>query len=190
MPTFLKTMVPAGIIGILIAAMLAAEMSTDSGYLLTWATVIYNDLVTPCLRRPLSRKAKLLTVRLLVVALGVFLVVYGLWYEIPGTAWNYLTITGTIYGAGVFTLLVAGLYWRHANCWGAYAALVLGAVGPLTFLIVNSGGVERIPPAIAGLSGFGLAFAGMIVGSLVGQAMGHDRHDAAAHAGSVEENRQ
>ena len=26
-------------------AMLAAEMSTDSGYLLTWATVIYNDLM-------------------------------------------------------------------------------------------------------------------------------------------------
>ena len=33
-----------GLIGIVIAGMLAAEMSTDSGYLLTWATVIYNDL--------------------------------------------------------------------------------------------------------------------------------------------------
>ena len=29
--------------------------------------------------------------------------------------------------AGVFTLLVAALYWRHANRWGAFAALVLGA---------------------------------------------------------------
>jgi hypothetical protein len=30
------------------------EMSTDSGYLLTWATVIYNDLIMPCVKRPLS----------------------------------------------------------------------------------------------------------------------------------------
>ena len=44
MPAYLNTLLPVGIIGILIAAMLAAEMSTDSGYLLTWATVIYNDL--------------------------------------------------------------------------------------------------------------------------------------------------
>ena len=188
MPTYLKTIVPTGLIGILIAAMLAAEMSTDSGYLLTWATVIYNDLITPCLRRPLSAKAELLTVRSLVIAIGVFLVLYGLWYEIPGTAWNYLTITGTIYGSGVFTLLVSALYWRQANRWGAYAALVLGAVGPLTFLVVNSGGVERIPPAVAGLSGFGLAFAGMIVGSLVGGAIEQRRRVADSPADSIKEN--
>ncbi len=172
MPTYLKTIVPTGIIGLLIAAMLAAEMSTDSGYLLTWATVIYNDLVTPCLRRPLSATANLLTVRSLVVAIGVFLMLYGLWYEIPGTAWDYLTLTGTIFEAGVFTLLVAALYWRHANRWGAFAALVLGAVAPLTSVFVNSDGVERIPAAVAGLSGFGMAFAGMIVGSFVGRRWG------------------
>ena len=188
MPTYLKTIVPTGIIGILIAAMLAAEMSTDSGYLLTWATVIYNDLITPCLRRPLSPKAELLTVRSLVIAIGVFLVLYGLWYEIPGTAWNYLTITGTIYGSGVFTLLVSALYWRQANRWGAYAAIILGAVGPLTFLVVNSDGVERIPPAVAGLAGFGLAFAGMIVGSLVGGAIEQRRPVADPPADSIEEN--
>jgi hypothetical protein len=33
------------------AAALAAEMSTDSGYLLTWATVIYNDLIAPCVKQ-------------------------------------------------------------------------------------------------------------------------------------------
>src|SRR6266699_1934926 len=42
-----------------------------------------------------------------------------------------------IYLASVFTLLVAGLYWRRATASGAYAALVLGAIGPITFLVVN-----------------------------------------------------
>ena len=47
-PEYLARLLPTGIIGVVIAAMLAAEMSTDSSYILTWATVIYNDLIMPC----------------------------------------------------------------------------------------------------------------------------------------------
>jgi len=176
MPTFLKTLLPVGVIGILLAAMLAAEMSTDSGYLLTWATVIYNDLISPCLREPMSPKAKLFTVRAMVLVIGLFLLFWGLWYEIPGRAWDYLAVTGNIYLASLFTLLVGALYWRPANRWGAGAAIVLGAVGPITFLIVNAvvkDPSKQIRPEIAGFAAFTLAFAGMVVGSLVARAMGH-----------------
>ncbi len=199
MPAYLSTILPVGIIGIVIAGMLAAEMSTDSGYLLTWATVIYNDLVLPLVKRPLSAKSRLLLTRALVLGIGVFLLFYGLWYELPGNAWDYLAVTGNIYLASVFTLLAAGLYWRRANARGAYAALVLGAVGPLTFLVVNLVvlkakhlGAEPpadmsliqqwllafhrawpnatpINPEVAGASSFAMAFAGMIAGSLLGR---------------------
>ncbi len=165
MPHYLSIVLPAGVIGLVVAAMLAAEMSTDSGYMLTWATVIYNDLVTPCLRRPLTPKNQLLLTRALVIAIGVFLLFYGLWYELPGNAWDYLAVTGNIYLASVFTLLVAGLYWPRANATGAAAALVLGAIGPITFLLL--GKKFAIAPEIAGASSFALAAAGMIVGSLV-----------------------
>lgn len=185
MPAYLGKLLPWGVIGILIAAMLAAEMSTDSGYLLTWATVIYNDLITPYLRRPMSTGAKLLTVRTLVLVIGVFLLVYGLWYEIPGNAWDYLAVTGNIYLASIFTLLVGALYWRGSNSWGAVAAIVLGAIGPITFLIVN--GIVKSPrwnidpsweisPEVAGFAAFAMSFAGMFFGSLLGQRMG--RHHA------------
>jgi SSS family solute:Na+ symporter len=179
MPVYLSTILPAGIIGIVIAAMLAAEMSTDSGYLLTWATVIYNDLISPCLSKPLSPKAKLRTVRLMVLAIGLFLMFYGLWYELPGGAWDYLAITGNIYLASLFTLLVSALYWRGANSWGAIAAIVLGAAGPLAYVFVNALvdklGLDpawKISADISGFAAFGLAFAGMIVGSLLARALG------------------
>lgn len=183
MPAYLKTLLPAGVIGLLVAAMLAAEMSTDSGYLLTWATVIYNDLISPLLRRPLTEPARLLLVRALVLLIGAFLLLYGLWYEIPGNAWDYLAVTGNIYLASVFTLLVGALYWRGANRYGAMAAIVLGAIGPLTFLVVN--GVVKsarfdidpsweIQPEIAGAAAFGMSFAGMFLGSLVGRRWSGD----------------
>lgn len=165
MPQYLGTLLPVGIIGIVIAAMLAAEMSTDSGYMLTWATVIYNDLISPCLKRPLSPKGRLLLTRLLVLGIGVFLLFYGLWYEMPGNAWDYLAVTGNIYLASVFTLLVAGLYWKRATARGAYAALILGAIGPITFLLI--GKQYSIPPEVAGAAAFGLAALGMIGGSLL-----------------------
>jgi solute:Na+ symporter, SSS family len=165
MPHYLSLVLPAGVIGIVVAAMLAAEMSTDSGYMLTWATVIYNDIVTPCLRRPLSNKGQLLLTRGLVMGIAVFLLFYGLWYELPGNAWDYLAVTGNIYLASVFTLLVAGLYWPRANTTGAIAALVLGAIGPIVFLLV--GKTYAIAPEVAGASSFGLAALGMIAGSLL-----------------------
>ena len=174
-PAYLGLLLPIGFIGLLLAAALAAEMSTDSGYLLTWATVIYNDLIAPCVKTPLSPRARLLTTRLLVLGIGVFLLFYGLWYEMPGNAWDYLAVTGNIYLASVFTLLVAGLYWPRASARGAYAALVLGAVSPITFLVVNlvatkmklAGGHELISPEVAGASSFALAFVGMLAGSLL-----------------------
>jgi solute:Na+ symporter, SSS family len=169
MPMYLAHLLPVAVIGIVIAAMLAAEMSTDSGYLLTWATVIYNDLISPVVKRPLSRKARLLITRMLVLAIGVFLMFWGLWYELPGDVWSYLAVTGNIYLASVFTLLVAGLYWKRATSTGAYAALILGAIGPLTFLVVNNFAPKsgQIAPELAGASSFALAFAGMLVGSLL-----------------------
>jgi SSS family solute:Na+ symporter len=169
MPAYLGTLLPIGWIGLVVAGMLAAEMSTDSGYLLTWATVIYNDLLSPCFKKPLAPRTRLLLTRLLVLAVGVFLLFYGLWYKIPGNAWDYLAVTGNIYLASVFTLLVAGLYWPRANAVGAYAALILGAIGPITFLIVNAvvDKSRQIAPEVAGASSFALAFLGMIAGSLL-----------------------
>src|SRR5262245_19106408 len=193
-PAYLGILLPTGFVGLLLAAALAAEMSTDSGYLLTWATVIYNDLVSPVLKKPLAPAHRLLLTRALVVGIGVFLLFYGLWYEMPGNAWDYLAVTGNIYLASVFTLLVAALYWPRANTTGALAALVLGAIGPLTFLVVNllltkahQAGVagasgwlpdlhRRFPNAqpiyaeVAGASSFALAFAGMLFGSWLSPA--------------------
>jgi SSS family solute:Na+ symporter len=137
LPQFLGHLMPPVMIGILAAAMLAAEMSTDSGYLLAWATVICNDLINPCLRQGLSPRAKLLIVRILVPAIGLFLVFYGIWCKLPGAAYDYLAVTANIYLASMFTLLAAGLYWPGANRWGAMAAILLGAIGPLSFLVVR-----------------------------------------------------
>ena len=174
MPAYLGHLLPVGLIGLLLAAMLAAEMSTDSGYMLTWATVIYNDLLMPIIGQEFSNKAKLLFVRIIVVLIGIFLMFWGLLYNLQGvSAWEYLSLTGNIYLASLLALLVGGLYWKEANSWGAYAAIIMGAVGPIAFLYINSQYPKiKIEPWIPGLGAFVLAFAGMVIGTAIGQISG------------------
>src|SRR3970040_949375 len=107
MPQYLAEFVPIGLMGLLIAAMLAADMSTDSSYMLTWASVIYNDLLAPWHCRSWSDKKGLRCIRLIVAEIGVFLLLYGLWYPMQGSVWDYLAVTGTIYLASVSAMLIA-----------------------------------------------------------------------------------
>ncbi|MGH7452517.1 MAG: sodium:solute symporter family protein, partial [bacterium] len=101
MPKMLSLIVPAGMMGILIAAMLAADMSTDSSYMLTWGSVIYNDIMAPFRKIPWPEKKGLFWNRTIIALIGVFLLIYGLWYKLEGDLWTYLGITGTIYLASM-----------------------------------------------------------------------------------------
>ena len=138
MPYLLSQILPVGMMGVLVAAMLAADMSTDSSYMLTWGSVIYNDVLAPFRRkRPWSEKKGILWNRCIIALIGVFLLFWGLWYKIEGNLWEYCQTTGTIYLASMSILLIACCYWKRANNWGAIAAIVLGAALPVLALSLN-----------------------------------------------------
>ncbi len=172
MPVFLSTFVPVGLMGILVAAMLAADMSTDSSYMLTWGSVIYNDILAPFRKGRWSEQRGLLWNRFIVAMIGVYLLVFGLWYPLQGNLWDYLSITGTIYLSSMSILLVAACYWKRANDWGALGAIIAGAVIPIGFLILKliprtKEFAEGIGPSYSGLATYALAAVSMVVGSLL-----------------------
>ncbi|MCF7975377.1 MAG: sodium:solute symporter family protein [Phycisphaerae bacterium] len=172
MPKLLSTFVPPILMGVVVAAMLAADMSTDASYMLTWGSVIYNDIMGPLHKGQWSQKKGLMWNRCIIAIIGVFLLVYGLWYEIKGDAWTYLAVTGSIYLSSMSVLLIACCYWKKANNWGATLAIILGAVLPFSFLVfqkipATEPFTERIGPHVWGIVTYvGVAVA-MIVGSLL-----------------------
>lgn len=172
MPTYLATAVPAGLMGILIAAMLAADMSTDSSYMLTWCSVIYNDILAPFRKQPWSQRKGLFWNRTIIAIIGIFLLLYGLWYPLKGDLWTYLGVTGTIYLASISVLLIACCYWRRANSWGAAASIVVSAAIPVTYLVMEQlpstvALAKSIGPYYSGIATYLLSGAAMIVGSLL-----------------------
>lgn len=172
MPKLLGGMVPVGLMGLLVAAMLAADMSTDSSYMLTWGGVIYNDILGPFRKGRWSEKRGILWNRMIVALIGVFLLLYGLWYPLKGDLWTYIGVTGTIYLSSMAVLLIACCYWRRANSWGATAAITCGAVLPVTFLIMQQIPstqplTVKIGPYYSGIATYIIAGIAMVVGSLV-----------------------
>lgn len=172
MPRMLSLIVPGGLMGILIAAMLAADMSTDSAYMLTWGSVIYNDILAPFRKKNISEKRGILWNRMIIGCIGLFLLVYGLWYPLKGNLWNYLAITGTIYLASMSVLLIACCYWKRANSWGAAGAIFAGAIIPSTYLVLEQVDATapfaaNIGPYWSGIATYIVAWMAMIGGSLL-----------------------
>lgn len=137
MPNLLATIVPIGLIGLVVAAMLAADMSTNSSYMIAWSSVIYNDIMRPIHKGLWSDGKGILWNRIIIGFIGVFLLLYGLWYPLKGDLWVYMQVTGTIYLASMSVILIAACYWDKANDWGAMGAIIIGSVIPVTFLILQ-----------------------------------------------------
>jgi SSS family solute:Na+ symporter len=80
-----------------------------------------------------------------------------------------MAVTGTVYLAGAFTVVTAGLYWKRASRVGAKIALWAGllavlGIGPWT----RGASVPfYLTDKFIGLMTFFIAIAGMILGSLL-----------------------
>ena len=193
-PEMLGQILPVGIAGLLLAGMFAAFMSTHDSYLLAWSGVIVRDVISPIKamragsdqsRRGddtwggLSSAEEIFWTRTIIVVQAVLLALFGMFFinRLPETAMKFMYLTGTIYFAGAVGTVVLGLYWKKANRVGAYCALILGAFGPINFLIMSLV-PEIVPEAIkpfvsnSNLTNLGsliLGGLGMIVGSLLTQ---------------------
>jgi SSS family solute:Na+ symporter len=125
--------------------------------MLSWGSVIYNDILAPFRREPQSDRRAILWNRCIVALIGVYLLVFGLLYTIEGDVWSYLLLTGSIYLSSMSVLLVACCYWRRANNWGALGAILLGAAVPIAHLAMEklpataklAASIGKDPPASA-----------------------------------------
>jgi len=163
MPRMLATVLPSGVLGLVVAGMLAATMSVNSSYLLGWSSIIAQDIILPLRRRPLSSRQQVVLNRTANLFVSAFVMVWGLWYTLPGPTYFYLNMTASIYLSGTLVSVIAGLFWNRASTLGGYLAMSGGAIATIAFFAFKT------PASYAGLGAFVLAGIGMVVGSLLGK---------------------
>lgn len=186
MPVFLNQILPVGLLGLITAGMLAAFMSTNDSYLLCWAAVLAEDVVGPLFGDSISLRGKLILARVFIVLIGVFLLLFGLWYPMKQDLLDFLAVSGAIYFTGAFSVLMFGLYWKGASRTGATLALLSGflAIFGLAPIRQALGVEEMILDYHVGLATTVLAMVAMVVGSLIFP----DHRDVARNAPTIDLN--
>jgi SSS family solute:Na+ symporter len=167
MPVALSSLLPTGVLGILTAAMLAAAMSTYNTYLHSWSMVLTQDVLSPLFGERLSQRGRIVTTQVFMFLVGVFLLVWGLWYPLGEHLWDYMAVTGAIYFTGAFAVLVGGLYWQRASRAGAYGAFLCGFLALAGLSPVQEMLGVKWQSEYVGLASVSLACVVMVVGSLV-----------------------
>ncbi|OBB13507.1 sodium:solute symporter [Mycolicibacterium setense] len=135
-----EAILPVGISGIVLAAAVAAMMSTASGALIATATVARTD-IKPMLLRLLGRRPEqaenpevdVHSDRRYVAVLGVMVIIIAaLLNDVVGA----LTIAYDILVGGLLVPIIGGFLWKRATGAGALAAMAVGTVVTLGTMAV------------------------------------------------------
>ena len=149
-PTFVVDSMPAGLRGLLVAAVLAATMSAHSGAMNSLAASTTHDIYLPITGRAADDPRTLRMAKLFTLFWGVVLLVAALLYRQQGTPVVViaLSIASFTYGAllGGFFL---GMLWKRAVQRDAIAGMGVGIVA-MSF-VVFAKPMLSIFPGIAGL---------------------------------------
>ncbi|CAG9621339.1 sodium/proline symporter PutP [Sutcliffiella rhizosphaerae] len=153
--------------GFLLAAILAAIMSTVSSQLLVTSSALTEDFYKTFLRRQASDKELVTVGRICVLLVSIVAILLSLTpsdtiLNLVGNAWAG-------FGSAFGPVIVLSLYWKRMNQWGALAGML---VGTLTVLIWIYGpftiGGERLTDVLYEMiPGFFLSTLAIIIVSLL-----------------------
>jgi SSS family transporter len=128
-----KRLLPSGAMGLMIAAMLSATMSTLSAEYNVTAGVLTRDIYRRLLRPQAENREQMLVARMSTVALGILIICGATQVQRFGGAFEVnKTLMGLI-GVPLVVPLVFGVLWRRPKPWGAVASILMGVAAGFLF---------------------------------------------------------
>lgn len=149
-PTFIVERMPVGLTGLLLAAIIAATMSTHSGAINSLAAAATHDIYLPLTRRSPDEPAAFRAGRFFALFWGIVLTGGALLFRAQGTPVVVvaLGIASFTYG-GLLGVFFLGNFWRRAMQRDAILGLVLGIA--TMSLVVFSNQLSSFSPTLAPL---------------------------------------
>jgi solute:Na+ symporter, SSS family len=142
---------PVGITGLVLAAALAAVMSTASAGLLASSTILANDVYAGFIAR--DEHNKVLVNRATTLLVGIVVLVISL---IVSDVVGALTVAYDLLSGALFVPIVGALFWRRATAAGALASMAAGSAVVVIFMVVD--GLFANTPIIWGMLASLVAF--------------------------------
>lgn len=136
-PFALALLLPSGLLGMVVAAMLALFISTHDTYLHSWGSIFLQDVVLPFRRTPLSPQAHLRALRWSIFGVALFIFFFSIFVKPTQFIAMFFAITGAIFVGGAGAAIIGGLYWKRGTVYGAWSAMILGMVLSVTGVVVK-----------------------------------------------------
>jgi len=155
------------IAGVILAAILAAVMSTLSCQLLVCSSTLTEDLYKAFLRKNASQKELVWVGRLMVLAIAVLAIILA---SNPNSkVLGLVAYAWAGFGAAFGPLIILSLFWKRMTLNGAIMGIIVGAITVIVWknTMASTGLYEIIP-------GFILSFVSIVVVSLLEKAPSHE----------------
>jgi SSS family solute:Na+ symporter len=127
-PMVLQRLLPTGLLGVFLALMLCASITTFDTYLHSWGSILVQDVIIPLRGRPLEPRAHLRALRLAILFVALFIFGFSLVFRQTQYIFLFFAITGAIFAGGSGAVIIGGLYWKRGTAAAGWAAMTTGSV--------------------------------------------------------------
>ncbi|MBR7104917.1 MAG: sodium:solute symporter [Lentisphaeria bacterium] len=134
--TALSLIIPSGLLGLLVAVMFAAMLSTDDTYMHSWGSIFVQDVIMPFRKKPFTPKQQIWALRFSVIFVGIFAWCFSYFFRQTDYIYMFFALTGAIV-SGAGASLVGGLYWKRGGRLAAWVRYISGAVMALSGIILQ-----------------------------------------------------
>lgn len=125
-PTALSLIMPTGLLGLFVAVMFAAMLSTDDTYMHSWGSIFVQDVIMPFKKKPFTPKQHIWVLRFSVIFVGVFAWLFSYYFRQTDYVFMFFAITGAIV-SGAGAAIIGGLYWKRGGTIAAWLSYIVGA---------------------------------------------------------------
>lgn len=132
--TYIVKALPAGITGILVAAITATVMSTADSGLMSATATITNDIIKGYIKPDIEDKKLIRVGQILIIVIGIASLIVALYS--PGIL--KLMLYAYQFNAAMFWPAMLGLFWPKANSNAAFWSLLIGGLGSVIWAIIGS----------------------------------------------------
>lgn len=125
-PTYIVTQLPVGLVGLLMAAIFAAAMSTIAGELSALSTSTVMDFYRRWVRSDADDQHLLRVSRVAMLFWAIFASLVAIWAAELGSLIEVVNRFGSFFYGSILGVFLLAIGWRRANSTGAFVGLTAG----------------------------------------------------------------
>lgn len=155
---------PTFAVGIVMAAIMAAIMSTADALLLQAGTIASQDIYARFINKKMSDGQMVWVSRITVLALA--LIGYGIAAFEPPAVAAIVIFSTTVLGSAFVPSYICAVWWKKANAIGSISSMIAGTLVSVLWQVSGAPDATGIDPMVTGILASTLA---MVIGSLASQ---------------------